>query len=341
MNLAVLDKKVRLHYKDINNIRREIFVESTITELDLSSKSIVAIENYTFANLSNLKILWLNGNNISYLEKHAFKGLDKLERLYLYYNKIKYLPKGIFDHLKNLKRIEFSMNQLTTLDKDIFNQNQELEKISFDFNQIFELPEGIFTNNKKLQTIVLSSNNLISLQPGLFEDQHNLKFLSLSFNSLSSLPVKLFPRDCLLEEIRLDNNPFKILDLSSFQYTKHLNKIDILYCTGLEQIIISNIVHEIEDLKNVPDAKIDFSASPVSQPPPVIITRGLRALIDFYAPGKTIYSSLTEIKLAFGIAGPEVKVDKCILCKKSIYEKDRNICKECEMFYDDPFGLGV
>ena len=251
------------------------------------------------------------------------------------------MPKEVFQPLKSLKRIEFSMNQILRLDKDIFKENVELEKISLDFNQLYELPVDLFTNNKKLQNIVLSSNNLISLPSGLFENQEYLQFLSLSFNSLSALPTRLFHNNSLLEEIRLDNNPFKVLDLTSFQFTKKLRKIDILYCTGLEKVTITELVRTKEEFELVPNTRIDFSASPVTQPPPVIIARGLRAIVDFYSPEKTIYSSLTEIKLAFGIAGPEVKVDKCILCKKPIFEHDRNICRECETYYDDPFALGV
>ena len=113
----------------------------------------------------------------------------------------------------------------------------------------------------------------------------------------------------------------------------------MLYCSGLEQLVLEPV--NDTELENVPEAKIDFSASPVSHPPPVIVARGLRAIVDFYSPEKTIFSSLTEIRLAFGVAGPEIKVDKCVLCKKPIYEKDRNVCKECEMFYDDQFALGA
>ena len=79
--------KVTIYYKDITNVKREISVDSTITELDLSTKGIVALENNVFYQLSNLEILWLNGNNISHLEKNTFFGLKKLRKLYLYYQR--------------------------------------------------------------------------------------------------------------------------------------------------------------------------------------------------------------------------------------------------------------
>ena len=151
----------------------------------------------------------------------------------------------------------------------------------------------------------------------MFLNLDSLKFLSLSFNSLSQLPECLFSDKCMLEEIRLDNNPFKIIDLTAFQVVMHLKKIDILYCTGLEKITLKPVLSD-DKVALVPDAKVDFSASPISHPPPVIVSRGLRALVDFFSPQKTIYSSLTEIRLAFGVEGPEVKVDKCVLCKKPL-----------------------
>ena len=332
-------EKIQICYKDINNVNREIFVECSITELDLSTRGIVSLDNFTFRNLPELKILWLNGNNISYLAEDTFNGLGKLEKLYLYYNKLKLLPSGIFRPLKNLKRIELSMNQIIKLDKEIFQSNTLLEKISLDFNQLFELPEDIFSMNSKITSIILSSNNLISLPSQLFSRLRELRFLSLSFNSLSSLPKHLLSSNICLEEIRLDNNPFKILDITSLQYAQKLQKIDILYCSGLEQIILDPV--DENELENVPEARIDFSASPVIRPPPVIVARGLRAIVDFYSPEKTIFSSLTEIRLAFGVAGPEIKVDKCVLCKKPIYEKDRNVCKDCETFYDDNLAFGA
>ncbi len=333
-------QSVKIVYKDINNIQREISVDKSIKELDLSSKGIVALENDAFSSLSDLQTLWLNGNNISNLKKDCFTGLIKLQKLYLYYNKIRELPLGIFEPLISLQRLELSMNQISKLDKDIFKKNINIEKISLDFNQIYELPLDIFQTNQKLVNLVLSSNNLISIPPQLFINLSSLRFLSLSFNSLSHLPKSLFSNDCALEEVRLDNNPFKILDLTAFQVTKHLRKIDILYCTGLEKIILTPVLKP-DEVENVPDTKIDFSASPITNPPPVIVTRGLRAIVDFYSPEKTIYSSLTEIRLAFGVAGPEVKVDKCVLCKKPLQGKDRNICIDCESFYDDNFALGA
>lgn len=334
-------KKVHLTYKDINNVQRELFVEPKISELDLSTKGIVSLQPNCFAELTNLEILWLNGNNISNLVPGTFNGLKNLRKLYLYYNKIRVLPNDIFSELINLQRIELSMNMISALPQDLFHVNLQLEKISLDFNELSSLPETLFNGLVKLQTLILSSNHLISLPETIFYGLKRLQFLSLSFNSLSYLPKNLFNSENIsLEEIRLDNNPFKVLDLTSFQFTKNLTKIDILYCTGLEKITLDPITKESE-LIYVPDAKIDFSASPVSYPQPVIVSRGLRAIVDFYSPEKTIFSSLTEIRLSFGISGPEVKVDRCVLCKKLIYEKDRNVCKECETFYDDNYALGA
>lgn len=333
-------KSITITYKDIHNVKRELQVDSTITELDLSSKGIVALDDLVFGKLSNLKTLWLNENNITFLHENTFYGLEKLEKLYLFYNKLQSLPKDIFKPLKNLKRLELSMNKLAYLDETIFSFNTKLEKLSLDFNELSQLPLKIFDNLTYLHTLVLSSNNLISLPDEIFQNLNRLRFLSLSFNSLSNLPKKFFTKNnSNLEELRLDNNPFKILDLTAVQYTPKLTKIDILYCTGLEKIILEPVESETE-INLVPDAKIDFSATSLTQPPPVIIARGLRAIVDYYSPEKTIYSSLTEIRLSFGISGPEVKVDRCVLCKKEIFEKDRNICKECESFYDDQFALG-
>ena len=332
---------IKIVYKDINNVFREVNVEPNIKELDLSSKGIVSLQPDCFKELQELEILWLNGNNLSYLHKDTFKGLKNLQKLYLYYNKLRTLPSGIFDDLKALQRIELSMNVLSLLPEEIFQHNLRLEKISLDFNELSGLPERLFMNLNSLNVLILSSNHLISLPETLFKNLVNLKFLSLSFNSLSTLPQKLFNYEhTSLEEIRLDNNPFKVLDLTSFQFTKNLSKIDILYCTGLEKVFLEPVTEGLQ-LSSVPDAKIDFSASPVTIPPPILLTRGLRALVDFYSPERTIYSSLTEIRLSFGISGPEVKVDKCVLCKKTIYEKDRNICSDCESYYDDNFALGV
>ena len=319
-----------------------MIVDSEITELDLSCKGLVSLDNYAFQKLANLEKLWLNENNISYLYEHTFAGLIKLEKLYLFYNKIHSLPKDIFRPLSNLKRLELSMNKVTELDENIFESNRSLEKVSLDFNELHQLPENLFRNLSNLHTLVLSSNNLISLPDKIFEPLHCLRFLSLSFNSLSSLPVNLFSRQhSQLEELRLDNNPFKVIDLTAVQYTPKLKKIDVLYCTGLEKITLKPVENQ-KELLELPEAIIDFSATSLTQPPPVIIARGIRAIVDYYSPEKTIFSSLTEIRLSFGITGPEVKVDRCVLCKKEIFEKDRNVCKECESFYDDnPFALGV
>ena len=127
----------------------------------------------------------------------------------------------------------------------------------------------------------------------------------------------------------MDNNPFKELDLTSFQELPNLRKIDLLYCTGLERLFLK----PIKDIDSVSNAKIDFSATAISDPPPLIIDRGLRAVVEYLTPNKV--SSLSEIRLKFGLPGPEIKVDKCVLCKQPILELDRNVCPDCEDFYDD------
>jgi Leucine-rich repeat (LRR) protein len=333
--------KVEITYKDINNVVRTILVDKNIKELDLSTKGIVSLEPRNFFALTELEILWLHGNNIDYLHQDTFWGLEKLKKLYLYYNKIKTIPKGLFSPLKSLLRIELSMNQISSLEEETFVNNTLLEKIVIDFNQLYELPEKIFQNLPNINTLVLSSNNLISLPPLLFQNLKKIRFLSLSFNSLSNLPKNLFSKNHeSLEEIRLDNNPFRELDLTCFQFTANLKKIDVLYCTGLEKVILDPVQNQ-DEIINVPDAKIDFSATALSYPPPVIISRGLRAIVGFFSPEKTIFSTLTEIRMSFGLPSPEIKVDKCVLCKKPIFENDRNVCPDCEDFYSDYYALGA
>ena len=49
---------VKIIYKDINNVFREVTVESTLKELDLSSKGIVSHQPNCFIELPELEILW-------------------------------------------------------------------------------------------------------------------------------------------------------------------------------------------------------------------------------------------------------------------------------------------
>ena len=70
-----------------------------LTLLDMNEMRLSKITKYTFAGLSNLKTLYLYGNNISSIEQGALDWFDQPEQYWLSGNQLRYLPQSFTQSL--------------------------------------------------------------------------------------------------------------------------------------------------------------------------------------------------------------------------------------------------
>jgi Leucine-rich repeat (LRR) protein len=186
----------------------------------------------TFQNLTQLEYLNLRNNSLTEIPEY-FAGFKNLKSLNLQFNKIKQLPAFLFDldkleylniatcglteipaaigKLTNLKTLVISKNKLEKLPDEI-KDLKKLEVLAFegcdqlDLEQLFELMAEL----PAMQSLDLSKHELKSL-PKSIGKMRQVRKINLRENKLETLPASF--ADLQLEELHLDNNPWKMEQL--------------------------------------------------------------------------------------------------------------------------------
>ncbi|XP_027026273.1 extracellular matrix protein 2 [Tachysurus fulvidraco] len=177
-----------------------------------------------FKNLTNLKVLTLDGNGLETIPQlpgsleelkindnkinqvlsHNLEGLTNLLHLELAGN---ILWEGsveplAFQHLPTLKHLRLDNNRFTSIPNGL---PASLEDLSMPHNQLVEVQENVLMNSAHLRALDLSHNLLsdTSFFPGAWIDLPKLETLDLSHNQLYVVPAHL-PR--VLRQLSLQYN---------------------------------------------------------------------------------------------------------------------------------------
>lgn len=138
-----------------------------------------------------------------------------------------------------------------------------LKTIDLSHNKITKIVKNAFTNLSFVEEINLSFNDLKAeaLKPDVFEGNYSpdeyepipsLKVLRLSYNLLHNLDQDLFEHITHLQELYLDNNPFKIIHtsvLNAFSDIPQLRILDMSRCELKE--LPQDIFHPLRALKTL------------------------------------------------------------------------------------------
>ena len=87
----------------------------TDTSIDLSSKSFLSIDKFTFSGLSNLQSLILSFNKLASIDSYTFNDLVNLVHLNLNNNVLTFIDPLMFANLKSLRELHLSSNLLAVL----------------------------------------------------------------------------------------------------------------------------------------------------------------------------------------------------------------------------------
>ncbi len=104
--------------------------------LFLGNNQLKDIPTNAFADLTNLKLLRLQGNQLTTIQPKAFAGLTNLTHLDLANNQLKDIPTNAFAGLTNLIYLLLSGNQLTTIQPDAFAGLTKLKNLHIGKNQL-------------------------------------------------------------------------------------------------------------------------------------------------------------------------------------------------------------
>ena len=180
-------------------------------ELNLSFKSIAALQDGDFAELSGVTKIRLDYNSLTTLPADIFDGLTALEELWIYTNQINSLPTDVFDGLSNLRVLALDTNQLTTLQSGLFDNLTDLDTLGVSHNRIATLGADVFDDLTSLTRLKLNNNALTGIPYTTFDDTSSVKVLSLQQNQITSLTADIFNRMTNLTNLNLHNNQLAAL----------------------------------------------------------------------------------------------------------------------------------
>ncbi|KAJ3311819.1 hypothetical protein HDU76_003024 [Blyttiomyces sp. JEL0837] len=139
----------------------------------------------TLSNLSNLKLLYLYGNQLSGSIPEELSNLNKLESLYLQSNQLSgNIPASTILRMPNLVELYLSSNKFGGNIPDLVGNLTTLQSLDLSGNMLTGfLPD--FQNMAKLKSIDLSSNQLYGNISYVFGTLRSLQQVNLSFNHFS------------------------------------------------------------------------------------------------------------------------------------------------------------
>ena len=181
-------------------------------KLDLSRCSLKTLPS-EIGQLTNLRLLWANGNQLTELPREIGQ-LANLHELQLDDNRLTELPHEI-GQLAQLRELQLDRNRLTELPREI-GQLAKLKALGLRDNQLTELPREI-GNLVNLEVLCFDGNDLdrIPLELGQLI---NLKALSFGRNKIAKLLPQI-ANISKIEILRLDANALSVLSPEVCQLT--------------------------------------------------------------------------------------------------------------------------
>lgn len=220
---------------EIELLERDCFPK-TLNHLHIGRNQVSSL-NGTIQNLSDLTLLFINGNKLTTLEEEL-PDAPHLVMLMASDNQIEKLPKT-FAKLTALDTCYFNDNKLRSLD-GLFSHRSILIRLYLENNKIESLAQDEFLKSENIDELILASNAIPSLNKSLlyitnlrhanfsenmlseFSMQEiyglmKLRHLDLSHNRIEKLTGRMenladIPSRTLLYRLLLDNNLLKSLD---------------------------------------------------------------------------------------------------------------------------------
>ncbi|KAL7048180.1 hypothetical protein ACKWTF_003258 [Chironomus riparius] len=201
----------------------------TLTSLHIGRNKVPSL-NGTLQQLTDMKMLFINGNNLKTLDDEL-PDAPKLIMLMASHNHLERLPKTV----KNLIALDtcyFNDNRLRSLD-GLFSHRSSLVRLYLENNDIEYLAQDEFLKSENIDEIQLASNQISSLNKSLLYVT-NLRYMNLSHNMLREFSM---PEIYGLMKLRL-------LDLSHNRIEKltgrNGNIAEMPSLTLLTQLLLGN-----------------------------------------------------------------------------------------------------
>ena len=248
-------------------------VEPTLVELDLSSNSLVSIDD-AFVGLSALSRLDLRHNLLASLTATSLRGLYSLRHLRLDDNLIAEVDQLSLHDLSRLMNVALRDNRLTGVTRLNFPHNASLTYIDLSECSLTTVPRGVpdtvtyiqlrrnnitrlnddsFVGASRVKILVLDENEISEVDDGTFRYMKNLSQLWLNNNQLVRVPAGL---PSSIERLMLDSNNIDRLSADSFAGLSRLSSL-----TMMENVITEIAVGAFRPLSRL--THLDLSANDI------------------------------------------------------------------------------
>ncbi|XP_047038831.1 leucine-rich repeat neuronal protein 3-like [Helicoverpa zea] len=246
-------EEVNLSENRFTNIT--MIADLTIEVLNLSRCSIEFIENASFRDLQEMRVLDLSYNKLTTekLSPHAFEGrfapeeyepLASMRVLNLAYNDLHSLHQDLFEHLPELEELDLSGNPLTTIDHVTLiaiSSLPMLKSLRMRSCQLAEIPSKFLHTPRYLERLDISDNRL-SAVPQELDEAKNLVYLNLNQNPIIELDMTSedypgFPRLRKLQELHMCNMPkLRRIGMGALAGLESVQKLHISFNPSLSEI---------------------------------------------------------------------------------------------------------
>lgn len=151
---------------------------SNLREIYMQGNNITRIENATFINQTHLTYLNLRNNSIHEIAEDAFLGLGILDSLVLIANRIENIAPRTFQPLTTVRYLDLERNNLTRISEEIFSSNTRIAYLYLEYNQISEISPFFIQNfSEVLSYINLSGNRCVNRSFSVERDDEFFKIL--------------------------------------------------------------------------------------------------------------------------------------------------------------------
>ncbi|XP_066511977.1 toll-like receptor 2 [Hoplias malabaricus] len=156
-------------------------VPENVITLDVSFNEIESIEKRDLSMYTELKNLYMQGNEINTLYEESFGSQHKLEVLDLSFNKLEHISSSWFQELKSLKHLNLLGNVYTTLGSvPIFQFLQNLKSLKFGNRSLKKVNKNVIKGLPQLSEMVFVGSNLASYETASFKMPQPMTRVSLS-----------------------------------------------------------------------------------------------------------------------------------------------------------------
>lgn len=190
---------------DYSEVIKGCIRDSTILKLSIEN-TIYALKRGTFADMLNLKTIFLRNFAIKTLEPGFITNSPKLEEIIASDDLIQHIFTGVFNGM-NLKRLILNSNRIYFIEEGAF-ANMNASWLGLTDNKLSRIQRNWFQNTF-IRKLDLHYNQITSLDADIFGGIKNLSAINLNYNRISWIDPKCFSNLTNLQELYLAGNGLK------------------------------------------------------------------------------------------------------------------------------------